>query len=103
MDMSQMSQSDSTKSSMDPNPDLWFFGSSAVWPPVDEQGHPRPVLVACLVVLGTLMWRLFFTRKKSCFWEKWQARKRDILLAQMTAVISHQRTEFDLDKEQVKR
>merc|ERR1719265_2197929 len=49
------------------------------------------------------MWRFLFTQRISVFWDQLQARKRDALLARMSAVLLNQREQFELDKEELQR
>merc|ERR1719191_490927 len=49
------------------------------------------------------MWRFLLSKRPSSFGDQLQARKRDALLARMSAVLLNQREHFELDKEELQR
>lgn len=79
------------------------FGATALWPPLDDDGVPRPLLVAVLVVVATVVARLFYFGTHRDPGSEIRAKKNATLAAQMTVVLADQQSRFTLEKEQVEQ
>ena len=79
------------------------FGATALWPPLDDDGVPRPLLVAVLVVVATVVARLFYFGTHRDPGSEIRAKKNSTLAAQMTVVLADQQSRFTLEKVQVEQ
>jgi len=76
------------------------FTSTALWPPLDEHGTPKPVLLALLLVLSTFMYKQFYGGKGGALKREVQSKKKGMRVAQTMSILVSQQSEFELDKEQ---
>merc|ERR1719353_1989912 len=76
------------------------FGTSPVWPPLDNDLRPRPALVAVCAVLTTVLYRLFYRPRRASHLDAFNAKTTQTRLAQLTALLANQQSHFLLDREQ---
>jgi ABC-type multidrug transport system fused ATPase/permease subunit len=72
-----------------------------MWPPVDEEGYPKPVLSACLIVLSVVIYQCFYASKSSKLKKQVQERKKAMRVAQSTSILLSQRNLFHLEKKHI--
>uniref|UniRef100_A0A7S2PQR2 Bile salt export pump n=1 Tax=Zooxanthella nutricula TaxID=1333877 RepID=A0A7S2PQR2_9DINO len=79
------------------------FTTSPVWPPLDESLRPKPLLLACLIVLSTLMARMFFLSKSAELKRQVQQKKRATRAAQSASVLLGRQSRCVMSMEQARQ